>query len=83
MSALTPVFLNAEFGLLWAVRQLLRGIAIGIGVTSGMLALALLWSADALAQALEALQQRSRISLSSRVTNPLATSPRGYKERLS
>lgn len=83
MSALTPVFLNAEFGLLWSVRQLLRGIAIGIGITSGMLALALFWSADALGQALEALRQRTRIPRPSRVTNQLATSPRGYKERLS
>ena len=83
MSALTPVILNAEFGLLWSVRQLLRGIAIGIGITSAMATLALFWSADALGQALETLQQRSRIPRPSRFTNQIATSPRGYKERLS
>ena len=60
MSALTPILLNTEFWLLWSVRQLLRGIALGIGITSAMLALVLFWSVGALAQALETLQERSK-----------------------
>ena len=83
MSALNPVLLNTEFLLLWSVRQLLRGIAIGIGIASAMLAVVLLWSAGALAQALEALQERARVAGLSRNTQQLAISTRGYKEKLS
>ncbi len=48
MSALTTVILNTEFGLLWSVRQLLRGIVISVGMTAAMVTLALFWAASAL-----------------------------------
>jgi hypothetical protein len=83
MSALNPVLLNTEFWLLWSVRQLLRGIAIGIGITSAMLAMVLLWSAAVLAQMLETLPDRTRVAALPRNARQLATSTRGYKENLS
>lgn len=60
MSALNPVFLNAEFWLLWSVRQLLRGVVIGVGMTAAMVTLMLFWSVSALGSALETLQERAR-----------------------
>lgn len=80
MSALTPVFLNAEFVLLWSVRQLLRGLALGIGFTSALLTLTLLLIASGLGGVLDAIEERTRITRpsASRVTHQPATSTRGY-----
>ena len=61
MSTITPVILNAEFGLLWSVRQLLRGIAIGIGLASAMVALSLFAAVGALESLMEALKERSYV----------------------
>ena len=83
MSAMTPVFLNTEFWLLWSLRQLLRGIAIGIGLTSAMVTLTLFAAAGALASSLEVLQERSRKRVSSRNSTEQATSTHGPKEVLS
>jgi len=83
MSALNPVLLNAEFWLLWSVRQLLRGIAIGIGLTSGVATLALFGMAGALGSALETLQEHPRVTGFFPNTTQLATSARGHKELLS
>ena len=62
MSTLTPVILNAEFGVLWFVRQLLRGIAIGIGLASALLTLSLLAGAAALGSLMDALKERSHVT---------------------
>lgn len=58
MNALTPVFLNAEFWLLWSVRQLLHGIALGIGLASGMVTLSLFAMAGALESLMDVLKER-------------------------
>jgi hypothetical protein len=60
MSALNPVLLNAEFWLLWSVRQLLRGIVISVGMTAAMVTLALFWAASALGGARFDEDERSR-----------------------
>jgi len=83
MSALTPVILNTEFWLLWSVRQLLRGIAIGVGLASGLATLALFGLAEALGSVLETLRERPRLTGYSRNTKQLATFTRGHKEILS
>ena len=66
MSAMTPVFLNAEFWFLWSARQLLRGMAIGIAFLSAVLTLMLFGFAGALGSLLERLQERSNDRVSSR-----------------
>lgn len=61
MSTLAPVILQAEFGLLWLVRQLLRGIAIGIGFISAMVTLSLFAAAGVLESFIDVLNERSRL----------------------
>ncbi len=62
MSTLTPFFLNLEFFFLWSVRLLLRVTAVGIVITSAPLTLVLFLSAGALELAMDALQERTRIT---------------------
>lgn len=62
MNAVNPVLLNAEFGLLWAVHQLLRGIAIGIGLALAMVVLSLFAVAGALGTLMEVLKERSQVT---------------------
>lgn len=83
MSASITVLLNTEFWLLWSVRQLLRGFAIGVGLASGMLTLSLFSLVGELGSLLEMLQERHRATALSRNTTQLATAPRGDKEILS
>ena len=83
MSALNPVLLNAEFWFLWLARQLLRGVVIGIGMTSAMVVLVLFWSLSTLGSALETLQERTRATALSRNTTRLAMPIHGHKEILS
>lgn len=83
MNALTPVILNAEFGLLWSVRLVLRGIAIGIGVAAGMVALSLFATVGALESLMDVLKERSHVTAVSSHSTNRATSTRGLKEVLS
>ena len=62
MNALTPVFLNAEFWLLWSARQLLHGIALGIGLASGMVTLSLFALVGALESLMDVLKERSYVT---------------------
>lgn len=80
MNALVPIILNAEFGLLWSVRQLLRGIAIGIGLTSAMATLTLFAAASALGSLLDVLKERSHVTAFSLNSTNQTTLSRGLKE---
>lgn len=62
MNGLNPAFLNAEFGLLWTVQQLLRGIAIGIGLALAMVILSLFAVVGVIGNWMEILQERSQVT---------------------
>ena len=83
MNALTPVILNAEFGLLWSVRLVLRGIAIGVGLAAGMVALSLFATVGALESLMDVLKERSHVTVVSPNSTNRAASTRGLKEVLS
>ncbi|HEY1990850.1 MAG TPA: hypothetical protein VGH71_00200 [Gammaproteobacteria bacterium] len=81
MSALNPLFLTAEFRLLWSVRQLLRGVVIGFGVAAASTVLVLFAVIGGLGLVLDTLQERTRSKACSH--NPTHQGPRGLKGGLS
>ena len=62
MNGMNPALLNAEFGLLWAMHQLLRGIAIGIGLALAMVILSLFAVVGVIGNWMEILKERSQLT---------------------
>lgn len=83
MNALTPVILNSEFWVLWSMRQLLRGIAIGIGLASALVTLSLFALVGGLGTLMDLLKERSRLNRFSPESTKQAALTRGPKEVLS
>lgn len=63
MNILIHPLLHAEIGLLWLLFQLLKVVALGIGMTAGAVALGLFLSTSFLAGLLEILRESPAVRI--------------------